>query len=697
MIDWSTEDVSSLKGVGSKIREKLIRLGIENKRQMLFHLPFRYEDRTRIYPLGSLQNGQPAVIEAEVLQAATSFRRQGRSRRVLVIKLSDGTGFLTLRFFHFNAAQQAHFEKGNTLRCYGEVRWVMGGPEMIHPEYQVIDPFSPQPLDDNLTPIYPTTEGLHQLGLRKMMQQLMLQLKQQPLPEILPDTWLQQQSLPEVSQALRILHNPSNPEDVDKILKRVHPAQTRFIIEELAAHRLSLLKRRELIRQMDSPTANNDGQLQQQLRDKLNFELTDAQDRVISDINNDLSVGKPMLRLVQGDVGSGKTVVAAMAALPLIRCGYQVALMAPTEILAQQHVQNFIQWLEPLGIRVESLMGADKGKKRALKEQMIASGEAGMVIGTHALFQQSVEFADLGMIIIDEQHRFGVEQRLALQQKAGHRFMPHQLIMTATPIPRTLAMSIYADLDYSQIDELPPGRTPVKTSIIAETKRDELVDSVYSACRDGKQVYWVCTLIEESESLQCEAAEQTYVQLQQQMPEINIGLVHGRMKPAQKEALIQAFKSGEIHCLVATTVIEVGVDVPNASIMIIENPERLGLSQIHQLRGRVGRGSEQSYCLLLVKNNLSQQASNRLEVIRNHQDGFVIAEKDLEIRGAGEVLGTRQTGDASFRIADLVADKQWFDAAKDLAQLLMQPEYESHRQKLQDQWLGSHQQFSNVG
>ncbi len=430
---------------------------------------------------------------------------------------------------------------------------------------------------------------------------------------------------------------------------------------------------------------------------QLEFELTAAQQRVIAEVMQDYEKNMPMLRLLQGDVGSGKTIVAAMAVLPVIASGYQCALMAPTEILAEQHKRNFSNWLEPLNIQVLSLMGADKGKKRAHKEQMIASGQAQVVIGTHALFQASVEFAELGLIIIDEQHRFGVDQRLALQKKAGDGCMPHQLIMTATPIPRTLAMSMYADLDYSQIDELPPGRTPVKTSIIAESKRDELIESVRKACAEGQQLYWVCTLIEESELLQCEAAEATYQNLQQQLAGVSIGLVHGRMKSADKERTIQAFKAGTIQLLVATTVIEVGVDVPNASIMIIENPERLGLSQIHQLRGRVGRGNKESFCLLLVKNDLSKQVANRLEVIRNHQDGFVIAEKDLEIRGAGEVLGTRQTGEASFRIADIVEDKAWFSEARALAQMLMQEPSLAQSSLLQDLWIGSRQNYSEVG
>ncbi len=697
MQDWSRDDVSTLAGVGPKIREKLQRLGIQNKQQMLFHLPLRYEDRTQITALGSLQPGQKALIQVEVLQAAVSFRRQGPSRRVLVVKVSDGTGMLSLRFFHFSAAQQKSLEKGNWIRCFGEARYVMNSLEMIHPEYEVVDSDAPIPLNQHLTPVYPTTDGLHQLGLRKIMQSLIAELNQNGLQETMPQQWLEKMQLPSVDEALRVLHNPKDQQDVQKINTIAHPAQHRFIIEELAAHRISLLMRRQRISQLPCPQIQPAAKLQEQFLNNLPFQLTQAQLTVTRQLLGDYQGHKPMMRLVQGDVGSGKTVVAALATLPVIHTGYQCALMAPTEILAQQHFINFTNWLESLGIAVVSLMGNDKGKKRQHKEALIESGEAQMVIGTHALFQESVVFNNLGLIIIDEQHRFGVEQRRALQKKTRNELVPHQLIMTATPIPRTLAMSIYADLDYAQIDELPPGRTPVTTSIIAESKRDELMASVQKACHEGQQVYWVCTLIEESEALQCEAAEMTFQNLTEQLKGISVGLVHGRMKSAEKEQQIQAFKQGEIQCLVATTVIEVGVDVPNASIMIIENPERLGLSQIHQLRGRVGRGNKQSYCLLLVKNNLSRQVAQRLDVIRNNQDGFIIAEKDLEIRGAGEVLGTRQTGEASFKMVDLVRDKHWFQQAQLLAEKLMQDEYELERKKLLENWIGHRLHYSDVG
>ncbi len=696
MDDWSREAVSTLKGVGPKLEQKLARLGIHDKQQMLFHLPLRYEDRSRITPIGALQPGQPALFQGQVLQSGVSFRRGGRSRRVLLVKLGDDSGILTLRFFHFSAAQQKLMAKGAWLRGFGEVRYIAGSAEMIHPEIQPIDPDEPPPLARGLTPVYPTTEGLHQLGLRKLMAQLLDELEQRGLPETLPGDWLRQQGLPEVGDALLRLHRPRDQRDARLIQAVRHPAQRRFILEELTAHRISLLQRRAERAQQAAPPIRGGTGLQQQLEAALPFTLTGAQRRVVDELMADYGRGRPMLRLVQGDVGSGKTVVAAMAALPVIDSGYQVALMAPTEILAEQHARNFAEWLEPLGIEVLLLTGADKGKRRLAKEGRIETGQAAMIVGTHALFQQSVRFRALGLVIIDEQHRFGVAQRQALRDKAPPGLTPHQLVMTATPIPRTLAMSVYADLDHARIDELPPGRSPVVTSIIAAARRPALIERVRAACAEGKQIYWVCTLIEESEALQCEAAENSFAQLTEALPELTIGLVHGRMKPAEKEQVIQAFKRGEIQLLVATTVIEVGVDVPNASIMIIENPERLGLSQIHQLRGRVGRGSEQSYCLLLLGQQPSREVMERLEIIRDHQDGFVIAEKDLELRGAGEVLGTRQTGEAGFRIADLLRDRGLFPLVEELAERLMRPEEAERRQRLVDNWIGDRARFSDV-
>lgn len=697
MEHWSAQGVRFLKGVGPKVAEKLNKLGLETQRDLLFHLPLRYEDRTQVTPIGGLQPGRKQLIEAEVLQVAVNFRRQGPSRRMLVARLEDHSGLLTIRLFFFSSGQQQQLQKGNKLRLFGEVRIAQGELEMIHPEFQVLDPQNPPPLEQNLTPVYPTTEGLHQLSITKIIRQVIIQLNQNDIPETLPKSWLSQNNFPDFKSAMLSLHSPQQKTDTELIACNRHPAQYRFIVEELTAHRLALLERRIFIQRMNNPSIKTDGELHEKFIENLPFQLTVAQQRVMAELMQDFGRSQPMMRLLQGDVGSGKTVVAALACLPVVESGFQAAIMAPTEILAEQHYQNLLTWLTPLSLNVVCLMGADKGKKRSHKLALIASRESHVVVGTHALFQESVVFNNLGFIVIDEQHRFGVDQRLALQKKTTNQQMPHQLIMTATPIPRTLAMSIYADLDYSQIDELPPGRKPVTTSIIPEARRDKLIQRVAASCLEGGQVYWVCTLIDESEIMQCEAAETTYQTLQTQLPKLPIALVHGRMKASEKEAIIRSFKNGETKILVATTVIEVGVDVPNASIMIIENPERLGLSQIHQLRGRVGRGARESFCILLVKQDLSAQILSRLEIIRRYQDGFVIAEKDLELRGAGEVLGTRQTGEASFKIADLLRDQRWFDKVDELAKLMLAEENSASAKMLLENWVGHKQDYTEVG
>lgn len=653
--------VQSLKGVGPKMAEKLAGLDIHNVQDLLFHLPLRYQDRTRVTAIGALQAGQEAVIEGEIRAADVVFGR----RRSLVVRLQDGSGTITLRFFHFTAQQKNNLAPGTRLRCYGEVRFGPSGVELYHPQYQRAEDI-PASTEDTLTPVYPSTEGLHQATWRKLSQQALEALKQHP-----PIEWLPQDAInqwPSLAEALAYLHAPPPHAQQQQLLDGEHPAQQRLALEELVAHHLSLLKLRQQWQVRGAPAIPKAAEETRGFMAQLPFGLTGAQQHVLHEIYQDIEQHKPMLRLVQGDVGSGKTLVAALACLQAVAAGYQVAVMAPTEILAEQHRDNFARWFEPMGYPVAWLVGRLKGKARANAQNAIATGEARVVVGTHALFQDDVHFQNLALIVVDEQHRFGVHQRLQLREKGvdGNTY-PHQLVMTATPIPRTLAMTAYADLDCSVIDELPPGRTPVKTLAIANNRRPEVIERVRAACMAGEQTYWVCTLIEESEVLQAQAAEKTAEELQTALPELNIGLVHGRLKADEKAAVMDAFKAGDLQLLVATTVIEVGVDVPNASLMILENPERLGLAQLHQLRGRVGRGSRQSHCVLLYQSPLSQNGKARIQVMRDSNDGFVISEKDLELRGPGEVLGTRQTGLMQFRIADLMRDAHLIDRVHEIA------------------------------
>lgn len=680
--------ITELKGVAAKMAEKLHKLGINTVQDLLFHLPLRYEDRTRIYPIASLTPGSYGTIEAEI---QSSQIINGR-KRMLICNVRDDSGTMTLRFFNFSAAQRNAMQQGLTIRAYGEVRRGNHQAEIIHPDYKILKGDEPPNLSETLTPIYPTTEGLKQASWMKLTEQALNLLQEDGLQELLPEALRpNQQSL---AQAVRTLHRPPADVDIYRLEQGQHPAQQRLVQEELLAHNLSMLKLRERSNHDKAvPLPATDALLNPFLA-ALPFKPTGAQQRVVADIGRDIEKPQPMMRLVQGDVGSGKTLVAAMAALQAIENGYQVAMMAPTELLAEQHAINFSQWLEPLGLKVGWLAGKLKGKARAQSLEDIASGSAHMVIGTHAIFQEQVQFHKLALIIIDEQHRFGVHQRLGLREKGiSQGFHPHQLIMTATPIPRTLAMTAYADLDTSIIDELPPGRTPVTTVAISDSRRQEVIDRVrQAALNDGRQAYWVCTLIEESEVLECQAAEDTCEELRAALPELSIGLVHGRMKSAEKQQVMDSFKRGELKLLVATTVIEVGVDVPNASLMIIENPERLGLAQLHQLRGRVGRGAVASHCVLLYKAPLSHTATKRLGVLRQSNDGFVIAQKDLEIRGPGEVLGTRQTGIADMKVADLVRDQALIPHIQKLARHVMSQAPENVDAIIQ-RWLGDRQQY----
>ena len=691
MSELAAFPVTAIKGVGAALAEKLAKVGLESLQDLLFHLPLRYQDRTRIVPIGALRPGQDAVIEGTVTGADVVMGR----RRSLLVRLHDGSGSLSLRFYHFSQAQKEALKRGTQVRCYGEARPGASGLEIYHPEYRALTDNEPVAVEQTLTPIYPTTEGLTQQRLRQLTQQALARLGPHSLPDWLPDELTRDYHLAKLDEAIRYLHRPPPDANLEELAEGRHWAQHRLAFEELLTHQLSMQRLRESSRAQHAPLLPAARELPKRYLQNLGFQPTGAQQRVGAEIAYDLAQNEPMLRLVQGDVGAGKTVVAALAALQALEAGYQVALMAPTEILAEQHFITFCKWLEPLGIEVAWLAGKLKGKARAAALERIAAG-CPMVVGTHALFQDEVRFSRLALVIIDEQHRFGVQQRLALRRKGVEgRLCPHQLIMTATPIPRTLAMSAYADLDTSILDELPPGRTPVNTVLVADSRRLEVIERVRSACNEGRQAYWVCTLIEESEELTCQAAETTFEDLSAALGGLNVELIHGRMKPAEKAAVMADFKEGRLQLLVATTVIEVGVDVPNASLMIIENPERLGLAQLHQLRGRVGRGSAASHCVLLYHPPLSQIGRERLAIMRETSDGFIIAEKDLELRGPGEMLGTRQTGLLQFKVADLMRDADLLPAVRDAAQALL-TRWPQHVSPLLERWLRHGQQYGQV-
>ncbi len=678
--------VQQLQGVGAAAATLLEKLHIFSTDDLLFHLPRDYEDRSTIIPMNQLVVGRSYLLEGEV----RSIDFPPGKKKSLAALLQDDFGKVTLRFYHIYKGLTDRIKIGQRLRIFGEVRIGARGLELYHPEIQVIQQHTPLP-KTQLTAIYPSTEGLTQPKLREYVRQA-LQYHSDELAELLPKKYSNGY---ELKEALHYIHEPPTDANMLQLNQGSHPAQQRLIFEELVAHQVSLLTRRAYIRQIAAPRFNSSKVLAKHLLDGLPFQMTNAQKRVSKEILHDLKQDQPMLRLVQGDVGAGKTLVAAVAACHALEADWQVALMAPTEILAEQHYLNFKRWFEPLGIEVAWLSGKQKGKARAQAEQQIKQGHAQLIVGTHALFQNNVEFSKLGLVIIDEQHRFGVDQRLALRNKGANQFTPHQLVMTATPIPRTLAMSAYGDLDTSIIDELPPGRTPIQTVTIPLDRREQVLQRIASNCREGKQAYWVCTLVEQSETLDAQAAEATYQEIKERFSDINIGLVHGKMKADEKQSVMQAFKDNQLQLLIATTVIEVGVDVPNASIMVIENAERLGLSQLHQLRGRVGRGATASFCALLYKTPLSQNGQERLSILRESNDGFVIAEKDLEIRGPGELLGTKQTGDIGFRVARLERDDHLLSQAHYVAAQILK-DYPQHADGLLKRWLPEAPRYAYV-
>ena len=684
--------VTSLRGVGPALGETLGRIGLHTLQDLLFHLPRGYEDRTRVVPIGTLRPGDRAVVEAEVQLAEVVFRR----RRALLVRVADGSGSLTLRFFHFSTAQQEALARGTRLRLYGEARPGPAGLEIVHPEYRRVGPGGAGAVEEALTPVYPVTEGVQQGRMRQLTALALAEMSDGALRDWIPPDVLAASRMPALEPALRYVHRPPPNADLDLLNDGRHPAQRRLAFEELLAHQISLRLLRQaadLDRAWPLPPG---GDRVARFVESLPYRLTGAQQRTWADIEADLAHEHPMMRLVQGDVGSGKTVVAALAALRAVEHGAQVAVMAPTELLAEQHARNFLNWFDPLGVRVGLLTGRQTGKARRALEQDLADGSLEVAVGTHALFQQGVAFRRLALVIVDEQHRFGVHQRMQLREKglADGRY-PHQLVMTATPIPRTLAMTAYADLDVSVIDELPPGRTPIRTVVLPESRRDEIVQRIETACRAGRQAYWVCPLIDESEAVRHQAAEETAEALAAALPQVRIGLVHGRMPAARKDAAMSAFKDGKLDLLVATTVIEVGVDVPNASLMVIENAERMGLAQLHQLRGRVGRGTAESSCVLLYQSPLSPLARERLAVLRDTTDGFEVARRDLELRGPGELLGTRQTGLMALRVADLLRDADLLPGVQKAAALMLDGP-RSNMEALMRRWVGQGERFGKV-
>lgn len=683
--------LTDLRGVGPALAARLRKLGVSSAADLLFVLPLRYEDRTRLTPLGGLLPGQRAVVDGRIELTEVAHGR----RRSLLCRVADGTGALTLRFFYFSRSQQDGLQRGARVRCFGEVRKGPNGLEMVHPEYRVLRDAAPAPLEEHLTPVYPSTDGIQQGRLRSLIAQV-LATDLDALQDYLPAELCRAEGLPSLAAAVRYLHQPPADAALDELAAGRHPAQQRLALEELLAHQLSLRQLRQRATRLNSQALMPANDLLQRFLDNLGFELTGDQRSAMDAVCSDLQQGHPMMRLVQGDVGCGKTVVAAAAALWAVSAGTQAAIMAPTELLAEQHRNNFADWCEPLGVEIAWLSGSLKAQQRRNANQAIASGAAQIIIGTHALFQETVEYASLGLVVVDEQHRFGVHQRMSLMEKGAQGARrPHQLVMTATPIPRTLAMTLYADLDVSIIREMPPGRQQVTTVAVSDNRRGEVVSRVRDALAAGQRAYWVCPLVEESEALDYQDADSTHAMLTDALPDSAVGLIHGRMKADAKDAVMKRFAAGALNVLVATTVIEVGVDVPEATLMIIENSERMGLAQLHQLRGRVGRGTAQSTCVLIYRAPLSQLARARLGVLRDTNDGFVVAAKDLELRGPGEVLGKRQTGLMHLRVADLTRDAALLPRVQELAQLVLD-QHPDAVDGIIARWIGPADQYGNV-
>ncbi len=680
-------DLIDLKGVGPVLVSKLQKLKVHNQYDLLFLLPIRYEDKTSLHKISALVAGEKALIQGFVVLTTVVYR----GRRMLISQLSDDTGIITLRFFNFSKQQARRLAKNTVVRCFGQTRKTASGLEMIHPEYQIINPENPAPLEAGLTPIYPTTEGLQQGRLRKIVRAA-LEQQIDTIEELLPASIVKELGLVPLTESLREIHQPSQKNIVND---HQSLARKRLIIEELLANQLAL-KRLKRHTKKEPAMALANRLLKASLIKNLPFKLTKSQARVVEEIEMDLKKNQPMMRLLQGDVGSGKTIVAALAMLIAVGSKQQAALMAPTELLAEQHFNTVVSWFEPLGVSVALLKSKLSAKDRRTVLAGIANGTIDIIVGTHALFQPSVVYKNLALAVVDEQHRFGVEQRLSLMKKSSDRnTVPHQLIMTATPIPRTLAMTAYGDLDASIITELPKGRGNIKTIVVPEEKRSQVMDKISKECALGRQSYWVCPLIEESEELNFQAAESTYVFLQEKLKRLSIGLVHGKLSSVKKTKAMENFINGHTNILVATTVIEVGVDVANSSVMVIENAERLGLTQLHQLRGRVGRGRHESVCILLYKKPLSSVAKERLAVIRATNDGFLIAEKDLQLRGPGELLGTRQKGLIGLRIADIMRDAYLLPAINKLT-VNIEQNHPDLIEKIVRRWVGDQLEYRNV-